>query len=101
MPGLSPPTRGSQQLPAPAHGRRGSIPAHTGKPDDQPRQLSLARVYPRPHGEAMLCSARTPTTGGLSPPTRGSHAPAPNPVVGVGSIPAHTGKPGATSPSRP
>ena len=91
--GLSPPTRGS-----PRHlGRRslllGSIPAHTGKPSRVAARASAARVYPRPHGEALTKSISVQLSDGLSPPTRGSH---PASLIGetvTGSIPAHTGKP--------
>ena len=53
-------------------------------------------VYPRPHGEADTRWSPTRSPCGLSPPTRGS--PGPAPVLGrtLGSIPAHTGKPGSS-----
>ena len=63
------------------------MPAHPLKP-------SLG-VYPRTHGEANRPMEGRRTISGLSPHTRGSRR---RPVVGEGpdgSIPAHTGKPGA------
>ena len=91
--GLSPPTRGSPLLAHRYERGRGSIPAHTGKPDCQVHVLARARVYPRPHGEAfMIASARSATIG-LSPPTRGSLRCSHGRHGRPGSIPAHTGKP--------
>ena len=57
-----------ESLPLLFAGRRGSIPAHTGKPGPSP-------VRP-----------------GLSPHIRGNRH-RPSPPIGAGSIPAHTGKP--------
>ena len=59
--GLSPPTRGSRRRRRFRQPRRRSIPAHTGKPAELPADGLLARVYPRPHGEAISstsCSVR-------------------------------------------
>ena len=96
--GLSPPTRGSHKVDGRALVANGSIPAHTGKPPPRRRRRASARVYPRPHGEAVQLGAGLGRVGGLSPPTRGSRW-----LAGEGgprrwSIPAHTGKP--ASPGR-
>ncbi len=91
--GLSPPTRGSQDRRGRQLPRRGSIPAHTGKPRSSRAESSAARVYPRPHGEATLRSYRMCYDAGLSPPTRGSRMAARAVREGPRSIPAHTGKP--------
>ena len=91
--GLSPPTRGSQAEHLYGGQRRGSIPAHAGKPSASARSFSASGVYPRPRGEAILERSRTAHPCGLSPPTRGS----PDGIRAGGqrdrSIPAHAGKP--------
>ena len=91
--GLSPPTRGSLHDRGPRGGRRGSIPAHTGKPRAPPGSHALRAVYPRPHGEAKLTFARAAFEPGLSPPTRGSQLHDARCPRRPRSIPAHTGKP--------
>ena len=91
--GLSPPTRGSHGVEARRLGVERSIPAHTGKPRNRRVPGTRAKVYPRPHGEALARAA--PATGhvGLSPPTRGSRRHDAERGACAGSIPAHTGKP--------
>ena len=69
--GLSPPTRGSPAPERACHRHEGSIPAHTGKPSCRARRFASARVYPRPHGEAVFTKDGSGTVVGLSPPTRG------------------------------
>ena len=91
--GLSPPTRGSLADATDIRGERGSIPAHTGKPEPGSRAAGEAGVYPRPHGEASIVARRFDWRGGLSPPTRGSHRGDNPQGISQGSIPAHTGKP--------
>ena len=95
--GLSPPTRGSPPGGSALASPRGSIPAHTGKPERTSERASERAVYPRPHGEAVEAELATATDHGLSPPTRGSLRVLE--VLGQvpRSIPAHTGKP---SPAR-
>ena len=92
-PGLSPPTRGSRR--ARSSGRRGtgSIPAHTGKPGSRSVRSSRLRVYPRPHGEALVGRRSRRAVIGLSPPTRGSPPEIEAASGSIRSIPAHTGKP--------
>ena len=91
--GLSPPTRGSLLGEHALDARRGSIPAHTGKPLTSASGATLSRVYPRPHGEAASSALDFPPGTGLSPPTRGSRADRGVGDGPGGSIPAHTGKP--------
>ena len=55
--GLSPPTRGSPDGGPQGHARRGSIPAHAGKPESLALFIIRARVYPRPRGEASILAA--------------------------------------------
>ncbi len=95
--GLSPPTRGSRRPGCPHARRRGSIPAHTGKPALAERPGRSRRVYPRPHGEARDRKLVEVTFKGLSPPTRGSRAQCLTDRRGFRSIPAHTGKPASAS----
>ena len=73
--GLSPPTRGSPRDGTRCAARRGSIPAHTGKPGGGPAGRGERGVYPRPHGEAGCAAAAAVLDRGLSPPTRGSPSP--------------------------
>ena len=91
--GLSPPTRGSPRPPGRRSLNEGSIPAHTGKPVFMLFSSWRVGVYPRPHGEAGEWMSRTSGDKGLSPPTRGSLSSCCSPLGGLGSIPAHTGKP--------
>ena len=79
--GLSPHTRGNLELLARGSARRGSIPAHTGKPE----------------GPDLRQGCRT----GLSPHTRGNLVEDRNKSGGEGSIPAHTGKPAANGRTAP
>ncbi len=91
--GLSPPTRGSHEVP---HGPTvvvGSIPAHAGKPPRLRRTRKRTKVYPRPRGEARSPFSTLTHWPGLSPPTRGSLARLYQCHAGYGSIPAHAGKP--------
>ena len=76
-----------------APSRRGSIPAHTGKPPGSPSPSPWSAVYPRPHGEASRSRITRRRMKGLSPPTRGSHRLPHAQLAGSRSIPAHTGKP--------
>ena len=91
--GLSPPTRGSQYLLRANFLPAGSIPAHAGEPLPNPRATGPYEVYPRPRGGAERNPPATIKAQGLSPPTRGSLAPAVHHVGHVGSIPAHAGEP--------
>ena len=94
--GLSPPTRGSRRGRDATPGERGSIPAHTGKPNRLMMLMAAPWVYPRPHGEAGVTNSRSSRRRGLSPPTRGSRDIDVDVDVATGSIPAHTGKPRRT-----
>ena len=91
--GLSPHTRGNQDLPPAPHGWRRSIPAHTGEPPRGSTKSRSNRVYPRTHGGTDYPIVDLVPIAGLSPHTRGNqgrHLPA---GVRFGSIPAHTGEP--------
>ena len=97
--GLSPPTRGSRRRSPALHGSLGSIPAHTGKPSGTRPSTAATGVYPRPHGEAPGELPLLYRAVGLSPPTRGSRRLHTCRRRLLGSIPAHTGKPGLTPPN--
>ena len=92
-PGLSPLTRGSRTRGGGEQARRGSIPAHTGKPCADCEWALCFGVYPRSHGEATPSQADIAFIKSLSPLTRGSHRRMHRGLGGHGSIPAHTGKP--------
>ena len=91
--GLSPPTRGSRRDPLLARHPGRSIPAHTGKPLHSRPNRTVAKVYPRPHGEAWRAVLDLDQEAGLSPPTRGSRSTPGRRPWPTRSIPAHTGKP--------
>ena len=91
--GLSPPTRGSPWIARELPAVERSIPAHTGKPAAAEKRVCRARVYPRPHGEALEIHDGLEREPGLSPPTRGSPKRRARRAIGLRSIPAHTGKP--------
>ena len=74
----------------------GSIPAHAGKPSHPNQPVTQPPVYPRPRGEAWIKIGMALQSGGLSPPTRGSHRRDARQRRRGGSIPAHAGKPGQT-----
>ena len=97
--GLSPPTRGSLGHALGALVDARSIPAHTGKPEQQEKTSKQISVYPRPHGEARWDARGALAEDGLSPPTRGSHLARLDEQPRAGSIPAHTGKPLGVFPS--
>ena len=91
--GLSPPMRGNPDPPARRPGRRGSIPAHAGKPNSETLVWKARRVYPRPCGETLHGGWQIVIVAGLSPPMRGNLPPVGNATMSMGSIPAHAGKP--------
>ena len=90
--GLSPPMRGNLVDRDSTLGRRGSIPAHAGKPHLRALRHPQFGVYPRPCGETVNATIFLPDARGLSPPMRGNQAGDPE-RYGNGSIPAHAGKP--------
>ena len=91
--GLSPPTRGSQLTGDAEILLLRSIPAHAGEPRAASTVLPPPQVYPRPRGGAEDTARHKPSTWGLSPPTRGSHAKYHSITTPYGSIPAHAGEP--------
>ena len=91
--GLSPPTRGNQSCQAVGARRRGSIPAHAGEPESEPKPALVDRVYPRPRGGTRLPRQTPALNRGLSPPTRGNLALKATSAPSFGSIPAHAGEP--------
>ncbi len=91
--GLSPYTRGNQQIFACAIGCFGSIPVHTGKPYPLSGIDWQGRVYPRTHGETIQTLMQKPASAGLSPYTRGNLARFSQAACQSRSIPVHTGKP--------
>ncbi len=70
--GLSPYTRGNRH----GRGQRAvhiwSIPVHTGKPLSATCNRRISHVYPRTHGETMVCRISLMAPPGLSPYTRGN-----------------------------
>ena len=96
--GLSPPTRGSLAGPLYVTVTVRSIPAHAGKPSTLQQSILILEVYPRPRGEAALPASAQQVSEGLSPPTRGSPTCPWTWWSGMGSIPAHAGKPRASKP---
>ena len=93
MKGLSPHTRGNRSMGIGLPSGTGSIPAHTGKPIRNGLQGNRQRVYPRTHGETAASLDGWVDEEGLSPHTRGNRKVRPVHERGIGSIPAHTGKP--------
>ena len=97
--GLSPRSRGSQRRSPRQVVGRGSIPALTGKPRVRLVTGPGEGVYPRAHGEARAWIEVTDKLAGLSPRSRGSLDARIGDKVELGSIPALTGKPLASSPA--
>ena len=99
--GLSPRVRGILDQHSRAGGQLGSIPACTGNPDRNMKNINTDWVYPRVYGE----SSRPSTTGarrrGLSPRVRGIRTLGSGSRVPFGSIPACTGNPRACAGRRP
>ncbi len=93
--GLSPRMRGSPDRASRHQIGKGSIPAHAGEPLASRWQAGRIRVYPRACGGATAIMRRRPDQTGLSPRMRGSQALRGATNVGLGSIPAHAGEPGA------
>ena len=93
LPGLSPPTRGNPSFPSAPFGFQRSIPAHAGEPRRQSGFPAAKKVYPRPRGGTTRWRTRGLRRRGLSPPTRGNHAPLPARLDKRRSIPAHAGEP--------
>ena len=93
MPGLSPRMRGNLLRPDSPGFPRGSIPAHAGKPSGRAARPGPGRVYPRACGETTSSGAQNTAEKGLSPRMRGNRILCAAVCVGLGSIPAHAGKP--------
>ena len=92
-PGLSPRTRGNQQLLDATLHKRGSIPANAGEPSRRAFLFMPARVYPRERGGTLIGETIGKSGAGLSPRTRGNHG-GPGHEAGMqGSIPANAGEP--------
>ena len=91
--GLSPPTRGNPAGTADTSVIGRSIPAHAGEPRRGGRRGGGDGVYPRPRGGTAARDSGGLGCEGLSPPTRGNPAPAPDGARVARSIPAHAGEP--------
>ena len=100
--GLSPRIRGNRVFRLRRRGAERSIPAHTGEPRRPASTASTRRVYPRAYGGTALFRPALLLGEGLSPRIRGNRRGALPGHERGGSIPAHTGEPGAgaASPSR-
>ena len=72
---------------------KGSIPVHTGKPQQLALFAFFLWVYPRTHGETIVSANTTSYSKGLSPYTRGNRLLSFGGNFSKGSIPVHTGKP--------
>ena len=91
--GLSPRLRGNPGGACECAGGGGSIPALTGKPEQQTLAPEPIPVYPRAYGETGITPAGTLLETGLSPRLRGNPRPGSGGREFSGSIPALTGKP--------
>ena len=91
--GLSPRGRGSHTGLNQLRQTYGSIPAWAGEPSDRRHLSAVPGVYPRVGGGASVAKNCPPSSWGLSPRGRGSHASAGLQTVRVGSIPAWAGEP--------
>ena len=99
--GLSPHVRGNPHCRAQDGRAQRSIPACTGKPCGSPRTSTGSRVYPRMYGETSKKTVYAWLNSGLSPHVRGNLAVLVDRGVGLGSIPACTGKPPSAADSAP
>ena len=97
--GLSPYTRGNQEVYQWMVAMTGSIPVHTGKPRTSASVRDASEVYPRTHGETCLVLALNGLSSGLSPYTRGNQRNLKPALRYPGSIPVHTGKPRVIYPN--
>ncbi len=91
--GLSPRVRGNPHRPIRKVRPVGSIPACTGKPDQNQAFHPFSKVYPRVYGETLDHSGMDFVSQGLSPRVRGNRSPTRSPPDLMRSIPACTGKP--------
>ena len=91
--GLSPRMRGNRESACHSRQRGGSIPAHAGKPLLFGHPGIPLWVYPRACGETGMMWAQKTREKGLSPRMRGNQFLLQFHERGVGSIPAHAGKP--------
>ena len=91
--GLSPRIRGNLRDQGLRRPRRGSIPAHTGKPGSIVAPVVHVKVYPRAYGETERMTKKIFGAWGLSPRIRGNLRDDLAGIHAVRSIPAHTGKP--------
>ena len=89
--GLSPYTRGIHAPCRGPHPPLGSIPVHTGNTYLRYVRPKCLGVYPRTHGEYAVDISPVKSSRGLSPYTRGIHAPSRGAHSSLGSIPVHTG----------
>ena len=93
VPGLSPRSRGSHQIPGVGDLRPRSIPALAGKPEGPSWRTPGSGVYPRARGEARTVMPGLQLHAGLSPRSRGSPRRMAAARRPGGSIPALAGKP--------
>ena len=90
--GLSPHTRGKQNLRMYVLEEVGSIPAYAGETRCPCMAASLTGVYPRIRGGNPTPSHSIRSSRGLSPHTRGKLLDSPMDVTFCGSIPAYAGE---------
>jgi len=97
--GLSPRTRGSRRQAADCAHVVGPIPADAGEPRADAPDQDAPRAYPRGRGGADSGDHAVFGASGLSPRTRGSHAPHAHDQVSPGPIPADAGEPSSMTSS--
>ncbi len=93
--GPSPLTRGNPCTEGLRRDGDGSIPAHAGQPDGDPRQSFSVRVHPRSRGATLTEYLTAQHGAGPSPLTRGNQLHFRRRGRSGGSIPAHAGQPHA------
>ena len=98
--GLSPPVRGSLDHHVGGRNDGGSIPARAGEPAPCCPCSLAGTVYPRPCGGAETDASTAASSGGLSPPVRGSRDYETARSSDARSIPARAGEPCGGPPRR-
>ncbi len=91
--GLSPRTRGNQQIELGLADCLGPIPAHAGQPLGRRSRTPCCRAYPRARGATVADPITSGRHGGLSPRTRGNPQWSHGENRPHGPIPAHAGQP--------
>ncbi len=88
---VSPPTRGWTPLDLAAAFGAVGFPAHAGMDPACMSSCTVADRFPRPRGDGPSTSTNVPSSGGVSPPTRGWTVFLVLHLHDVGGFPAHAG----------